>query len=80
MWSFLRRRLLWFLIGFVITFVVYLFFEFPDREVIRGMIVAVVAGAVLSVIIFFLERRFPDKPREPKPARLASKPDEQEHT
>lgn len=49
-------------------------------ERVRGMIVAVVAGAVLSVIIFFLERRFPDKPREPKPARLASKPDEQEHT
>lgn len=61
MMHFIRRRLLWFLIGFVISFLVYLFVKFDADEVLEGMTIAVAVGFGVSLLIFFLERRFPDK-------------------
>jgi cell division protein FtsW (lipid II flippase) len=61
MWSFLRRRLLWFLIGFVIAFLVYLFIRYNVDQIVLGMVIAAGGGLGLTVVIFYLERRFPDK-------------------
>ncbi len=64
MWHFLRRRLLWFLIGFVIAFLVFLFVKYPNDEVLMGMTIAAVSGLGFSILIFLLEKRFPDQARE----------------
>lgn len=61
MWTFLRRRLLWFLIGFVAVFVVYLFVRFNVDAVILGIVVSAFGGVATSLLIFFLERRFPEE-------------------
>lgn len=61
MWHFLRRQLNYFLIGFVIAFVVYLFFRFDANDVILGVLIGIVAGVALSIGLFFLERRFPER-------------------
>ncbi|HMS60491.1 MAG TPA: hypothetical protein PKA49_16770 [Tepidiformaceae bacterium] len=60
MWSFLRRQLNYFLIGFVLTFVVYLFIRFDSDKVILGVVLGIGGGLVLSGALFMLERRFPD--------------------
>ncbi len=61
MWSFLRRQSLYFLTGFVATFLVYLFIKIGARDVLWGMAFGAMGGLVLSAIIFFLERKFPDR-------------------
>lgn len=61
MMHFIRRRLLWFLIGFVAAFLVYLFIKFDANEIFEGLSIAVAVGFGVSVLVFFLERRFPDK-------------------
>jgi hypothetical protein len=61
MWSFLRREFLYFLIGFVATFIVYLFIRFDADAVILGVVIGAVGGVVLAVVLFFLERKFPDR-------------------
>jgi hypothetical protein len=65
MWQFLRRQTLYFLIGFVITFIVYLFIRFSADAVILGVAVAACGGIGASVVLFMLERRFPDNDRPP---------------
>jgi hypothetical protein len=65
MWQFLRRQTLYFLIGFVITFIVYLFIRFSADAVILGVAVAAGGGIGASVVLFMLERRFPDNDRPP---------------
>jgi multisubunit Na+/H+ antiporter MnhE subunit len=65
MWSFLRRQFLYFLIGFVITFVLYLFVRFDANKVILGVGVGIIGGLVLSAVLFMLERRFPDQSQSP---------------
>jgi cell division protein FtsW (lipid II flippase) len=65
MWSFLRRQLLYFLVGFVITFVIYLFVEWEADKVVTGAAIAIAGGIVLSLGLFFLERRFPEQTPPP---------------
>ena len=65
MWSFLRRQLNYFLIGFVATFVVYLFIRFDPDKVFLGVVLGAIGGTVLSGGLFMLERRFPDKTLPP---------------
>lgn len=66
MWNFLRRQLLYFLVGFVITFVVYLFVRFDADRVLLGVAIGAIGGIVLAFILFLLERRFPDQPSSPE--------------
>jgi hypothetical protein len=61
MWSFLHRQGLYFLIGFVATFLVYLFIKIGSKDVLWGMAFGAIGGVVLSTIIFFLERKFPER-------------------
>jgi len=61
MWTFLRRQFTYFLIGFIVTFVIYLFVRFDADQVVLGVVIGAVGGAVLAIALFLLERRFPDE-------------------
>lgn len=64
MWSFLRRQFTYGLVGFVIAFIIYLFIQFDTSEVVNGLLISLAAGIVLMVVLFFLERRFPERERD----------------
>ena len=61
MWSFLRRQLNYFLIGFVVGFVIYLFLRYDADDILLGIVIGAVTGLALSIALFALERRFPDR-------------------
>lgn len=58
MWAFFRRQGLYFLIGFVVAFVIYLFARFDADAIVLGIVIASGAGVALSVFLWWLERRF----------------------
>ena len=60
MWQFLRRQLNYFLIGFVVSFVVYLFIRYDADDVLLGVVIGIGCGLALSIGLFMLERRFPN--------------------
>jgi cell division protein FtsW (lipid II flippase) len=62
MWHFLKRQALYFLIGFVATFLIYLFVRFDADKVLLGMVIAAGGGIALAIALFQLERRFPEQP------------------
>lgn len=62
MWAFIRRQALYFLAGFVVAFVIYLFIQFNNDDVLLGIAISAVVGVVVSVIFWWLERRFEEKP------------------
>jgi uncharacterized membrane protein len=61
MWTALRRYTNFFLIGFVVAFVVYLFVRYDADQILLGIVIGIAAGIVLCLLIFFLERRFPER-------------------
>lgn len=61
MWAFLRRQALYFLVGFVVAFVIYLFARFEADEIFLGIAIASGVGFALSVFLWWLERRFDDR-------------------
>ena len=65
MWAFLRRQGLYFLIGFVLCFLVYLFVRFDPDAVFLGMVLSTAAGITLSVFLWWMEGRFRNKPAPP---------------
>ncbi len=65
MWSFLRRQALIILAGFAVTFLVYLFVRFNADDILLGMAIGAGAGLALAVIIFLLERQFPEERKPP---------------
>ncbi|MCS7294016.1 MAG: hypothetical protein RMK15_01585 [Chloroflexota bacterium] len=65
MWSFLRRQALIILAGFVVTFLVYLFVRFNADDILVGMAIGAGAGVALAVVIFLLERQFPEQRKPP---------------
>lgn len=69
MWTFLKRRLLWFLIGFVVVFLGYLFVRYNPDSIILGMFIASAGGAFVSILVYYLERKFPDEPVPTENAR-----------
>lgn len=69
MWTFLKRRLLWFLIGFVVVFLVYLFVRYNVDAILLGMFIAAGGGAVVSIGVYWLERRFPEETVVVEPQR-----------
>jgi cell division protein FtsW (lipid II flippase) len=60
MWSFFRRQLNYFLIGFIIAFVIYLFIRYDADDILLGVVIGAVAGVALSIGLYLLERRFPE--------------------
>jgi hypothetical protein len=65
MWHFLKRQAMFFLVGFVLTFLVYLFVRFSADAVVLGIVIATAGGLAVSTVIFWLERRFPDRTPAP---------------
>jgi uncharacterized membrane protein YdjX (TVP38/TMEM64 family) len=61
MWAALRRFWQFFLIGFIITFVIYLFVRYDADQILLGIVIAIAGGVVLAAVIFALERRFPER-------------------
>jgi cell division protein FtsW (lipid II flippase) len=61
MWSFLRRQALYFLVGFVVSFIIYLFVRFDFDKIILGVVIGAGVGLAVSIGVFMLERRFPDR-------------------
>jgi multisubunit Na+/H+ antiporter MnhC subunit len=54
----LRPYLNAFLIGFILTFVIYLFIRFNASDIVLGMVIAAVGGAALLVAYVYLDRKF----------------------
>lgn len=59
--------MLFFLIGFVVTFIIYLFVRWDPDKVLLGVVIGGIVGIATSWAIWVLERRFPDN-RPPGPA------------
>ena len=66
---FVRKQLTYFLAGFVIAFVLYLFVRFDFDKIILGLVIGAVAGVALCFGVAALERRFPDEPDAPADAK-----------
>ncbi len=63
MFAALRRYLNAILIGFIITFVIYLFVRFDPDKIITGIVISLVGGAVALVLYVFLDKKL--SPGEP---------------
>lgn len=61
MWAFVRRLALYFLVGFLIAFMVYLFIRFETDAVLLGVAISAGAGIALAAILWWLERRYDDQ-------------------
>ena len=61
MWTFLRRQVRIFMIGFIVASIVTLFIVAERNEILWTVIVGAAGGAGLVVVLYFLERRFPDE-------------------
>ena len=62
MWTFLRRQGLYFLVGFVICFIIYLFIRIDSEKILLGIVISGFVGLAVSIGLFMLERRFPGAP------------------
>lgn len=62
MWRRIRQATLYFLLGFTVVFVVYLFLRFNADQVLLGMAIGAVAGIIVAAALLWLEHRFPDEP------------------
>jgi len=54
----LRRFINAFLIGFLVTFVIYLFIRFDPSDVVLGVVIAAIGGAGAVAGYVYLDRRF----------------------
>jgi hypothetical protein len=61
MGSFFRRAREYFMIGFIITFIVYLYIKLDGDDLLLGIIIAAAGGIALAVALFILGSRFPDE-------------------
>jgi mannose/fructose/N-acetylgalactosamine-specific phosphotransferase system component IIC len=61
MWIALRRYTNYFLVGFVVAFLIYLFVRYDADEIIVGIVISACVGILLCLVIFILERRFPEQ-------------------
>jgi ABC-type uncharacterized transport system permease subunit len=63
MFAALRRYMNAALIGFILTFVIYLFVRFAADKIITGIVIALVgAGATLALYIFLDRKLSPGEP------------------
>ena len=71
MWHFLRRQGLYFLTGFVIAFIIYVWWRENIDWLLWGVGISSVAGITLSLGLFALERKFGSKGEaQPHPDQL----------
>ena len=68
MWHFLRRQGLYFLTGFVVAFIIYVWWRENIDWLLWGVAISSTAGVALSAGLFFLERKFQSKPDPHPPA------------
>jgi len=61
MWRRTRQATLYFLVGFTIAFLVYLFIRFDPGQVLVGMGIGSAAGVALAALLLWLEHRYPDR-------------------
>jgi hypothetical protein len=59
--SFFRRQTTYFVWGFAIALVITIAVDRGLDTLVRYFLIAAAAGVVVSVAIYFLERRFPDR-------------------
>jgi xanthine/uracil permease len=60
MYQFLRKQLGIFLAGFVVAFIIYLFWKLDGNELLIGVLIGIAAGLALTIALSVLERRFPE--------------------
>lgn len=65
MWQFLRRQGLYFLTGFVVAFIVYVWWREDLDWLLWGVGISSGVGVALSIGLFTLERKFESKPEPP---------------
>lgn len=65
MWTFLHRAWRFFSIGFIVGLVISLFALVDTDDLLLALGVGAISGAVLTVVILWLERRFPDEQEQP---------------
>ncbi len=61
MYQFLRKQAAIFLAGFLVAFIVYLFWKLSGEELLTGVLIGVGGGLVLAVGLYLLERQFPEQ-------------------
>jgi multisubunit Na+/H+ antiporter MnhE subunit len=67
MWAFFRREALYFLVGFVVAFVIYLFIRFEANDVLIGMGIAAIVGLAFAVLLGWMEKRFDEGEQRTQP-------------
>lgn len=58
MFKALRRYLNAALIGFIITFVIYLFVRFDPDKIVLGIVISLIGAAVCLIGYIYLDRKF----------------------
>lgn len=58
----LRRYLNVGLLGFIVTFVVYLFIRFDPDKIVLGVVIGLIGAAVALVAYVYLDKRFGGDP------------------
>ncbi len=48
------------MVGFIVSFVIYLFIKIGANDVLWGLAVGAGGGLVVSIAFFLLERKFPE--------------------
>ena len=61
MWRRIRQALLYFLMGFTIAFLIYLFIRFDAAQIMFGVAIGTVVGVITAGGLLLLEHRFPDE-------------------
>ncbi len=61
MWHFLRKQFTYFSWGFAIALVACVAYELGLSDLVKYVIISAAVGVVVSVGLFFLERRFPEQ-------------------
>lgn len=67
MWSFLHRQFTYFSWGFAVALAACIAYAVGVSDLVKYGIISAVAGVLVSVGIFVLERRFPERPEPPAP-------------
>lgn len=60
MWRFFRRQATYFVWGFAIALVAIVAYDVGVSDLVKYVVTAAIVGLVVSVVLFFLERQFPD--------------------
>jgi hypothetical protein len=61
MWTFFRRQTYFFLWGFAIAMIACVAYAVGLDDLIKYIVISALVGVIVSLIIFVLERRFPDR-------------------